>query len=112
MINTNKTFEDLVQAVQTIAYGEGQYMNEDSRTTLQNIAISTFQVQEQTQRVADQMERIANVLETLVELYEWNLPKKNPKPTMPATSSIYQKHPGIDMTNKVQAVLEKIRARQ
>jgi len=108
MINTNKTFEDLVQAVQTIAYGEGKYMNEDSRTTLENIAISTFQVQEQTERVADQMERIANTLETLVELYEWNLPKKEPKPT---NLTMYQRNSGIDMTSKVQAVLEKIRAR-
>jgi len=97
-MNPNKTFEDLVQAIQTMAYGEGKYMNDNTRDNMDSIAISLYRLQEQT-------ERIANVLETLVELYEWNLPKKDPK-------SIYQKYPGIDMTSKVQTVLDKIRARQ
>lgn len=94
MINQNKTFEDLVQAVQTMAYGEGKYMNENTRDNMESIAMSLYQLQEQT-------ERIANVLETLVELYEWNLPKK--------TASIYKRHPGTDMTDRVQNAINRIR---
>jgi hypothetical protein len=109
--DSNPSFEDLVRAVQTLAYGEGEYMNDNSRTSLENIGLNIFQLTEAVKQTAEQQERIANVMETLVELYEWNLSKKNPV-AHTAQQSIYQRHPGTDMSTKVQAVLNRIRQQQ
>ena len=89
MLNTEKTFEDLVIAIQTIAYGEGDHMGENLRTSVENIAISTYQIMENTAR-------IAGALEELVESYN----KVN--------ASIFKRHPGTDMTGKVQKALDKM----
>lgn len=90
MINQNKTFEDLVQAIQTIAYGEGKYMNDNSRDNMDSIAISLYQLQEQT-------ERIAGALEELVDSYNQ------------VNASVFKRHPGTDMTDRVQSAMDRIR---
>jgi methyl-accepting chemotaxis protein len=89
IMNSNTNFEDLVRAIQTIAYGEGKYMNDNIRDNMDSIAISLYQLSEQT-------ERIAGALEELVDSYN----KVN--------ASIFKRHPGTDMTKKVQQALDKM----
>jgi methyl-accepting chemotaxis protein len=87
MDNQNTNFEDLVRAIQTIAYGEGKYMNDNMRDNMDSIAISMYQLQEQTERIAD-------AIEEFVDSYN----KVN--------ASVFKRHPGTDMTNKVQKFLD------
>jgi methyl-accepting chemotaxis protein len=95
-IQLDKTFEDLVTAVQTIAYGEGEHLNENMRTSQENLAISLYQLQDHTERTATAVERIADAFDQFIEVYSR------------ANLSIYQRHPGIDMTEKVQRAMDKM----
>ena len=95
MINHNKTFEDLVIAIQTMAYGEGKYMNDNTRDNMESIALSLFEIR-------DNSERIADALEGFLKAYKaQNKKPKQPKPT------ILERHPGTPFQDKVQAFLDK-----
>ena len=81
MISTEKTFSDLVTALQTIAYATGQYTNDTTVDNIESISLSLFNINET-------LERIATALEAR-------------QPTM------LERYPGTDMTAAVQASLDR-----
>lgn len=82
MISTEKTFSDLVTALQTIAYATGQYTNDTTVDNIESISLSLC-------NISESLERIATALES------------KPEP------SIFEKHPGVDMTGTVQSYLDR-----
>jgi hypothetical protein len=80
MISTEKTFSDLVTALQTIAYATGQYTNETTVNNIESISLSLFSINETLERIADAMEN--------------------------KQMSMLEKFPGTDMTAAVQASLD------
>lgn len=80
MISTEKTFSDLVTALQTIAYATGQYTNETTVNNIESISLSLFSINETLERIADAMEN--------------------------KQMSMLEKFPGTDMTEAVQASLD------
>lgn len=81
MIGTEKTFSDLVTALQTIAYATGQYTNETTVNNIESISLSLFSINETLERIADAMEE--------------------------KQLTMLEKFPGTDMTTAVQASLDR-----
>jgi len=81
MISTEKTFSDLVTALQTIAYATGQYTNETTVNNIESISLSLFSINETLERIADAIEN--------------------------KQMSMLERFPGIDKTAAVQASLDR-----